>query len=50
MDFSDLHIKPGERKTFFLPCMSKTKMEMVMIDCVGHCRFCELCIIYNVLG
>lgn len=50
MDFSDLHIKPGERKTFFLPCMSKIKMEMLMIDCVGHCQFYELCIIYNVLG
>lgn len=51
MDFSDLHIKPGESKTFFLPCESKiTKTETVMIDYVGHCQFCELCIIYNVLG
>lgn len=50
MDFSGLHLKPRESKTFF-PCVSKiTKMGTVMIDYVGHCQFCELCVMYNVLG
>lgn len=50
MDFSDLHVKARESETF-LPCVSKiTKMEMVMVDHVGHSQFCELCAMYNVLG
>jgi len=51
MNFSDLHVNPGKSKPFFLPCMRKrTKMEMLMIDYIDHCQFCELCIIYNILG